>query len=374
MRKNYIDNIRIVCILLLFPFHTSMIYNNWNEIFYITGIPLNLPSLFVSLVYPWWMTLLFTIAGISSAYALKKRTPKEYAKERVEKLVIPLLSGLILIIPAQSYIADVFYNGYSGGYFEHYAVFFTRFTYLTGQDGGFTPAHLWFMLYLFIISMIMLPIITWYNKHSKKIDGSKVTLVKLLPLFLIILMLTPIIEIGGKSIGESLACFAIGYFLLSIDEVQERLEKNRVLLTVIFSIVLIIRGLMFKSGNGEGLLWDIEQRMVTWFGILAILGVGKRYLNHSNKLTAYFSKAAFPLYYFHQTILVLVGFWALKYIKFVWLQFIVIMVVSFVLSVLCYELFRRIKVTCILFGIKYYRSNSEVENKNQHKSKLDVLP
>lgn len=355
MRKNYIDNIRIVCILLLFPFHTSMIYNNWNEIFYITGIPLNLPSLFMSLVYPWWMTLLFTIAGISSAYALKKRTPKEYAKERVEKLVIPLLSGLILIIPAQSYIADVFHNGYSGGYFEHYTVFFTRFTYLTGQDGGFTPAHLWFMLYLFIISMIMLPIITWYNKHGKKIDGSKVTLVKLLPLFLIILMLTPIIEIGGKSIGELLACFAMGYFLLSIDEVQERLEKNRILLIVIFSIVLIIRGLMFKSENGEGLLWDIEQRMVTWFGILAILGVGKRYLNHSNKLTAYFSKAAFPLYYFHQTILVLVGFWALKYIKFVWPQFIVIMVVSFVLSVLCYELFRRIKVTCILFGIKYYR-------------------
>ncbi len=39
MRKDFIDNIRIICILLLFPFHTAMIYNNWGELFYITGTP-----------------------------------------------------------------------------------------------------------------------------------------------------------------------------------------------------------------------------------------------------------------------------------------------------------------------------------------------
>ena len=352
MRKDFIDNIRIICIMLLFPFHTCMIYNNWGEIFYITSVPYKLPSYFVSIVYPWWMNLLFTIAGISSFYAFKKRTIKEYANERVEKLLIPLLVGLVLVIPIQSYIADVFHNGYSGGYFAHYKVFFTKFTYLTGQDGGFTPAHLWFLLYLFIISMLMLPFMNKYSKSSKKIDGSKVVMVHLIPIFIVILMCTPILEIGGKSLGESLACFAIGFFLLSNEWVQERLEKNSFLLTILFLFVILVRIILQNNELGNGLIWDIEQRMVTWFGILAILGTGQKYLNKSNTVTRYFSKAAFPLYYFHQSVLVVLGYFVLKYTNIVWIQFSVIMIGSFIITIMCYEVFRRFKISSFLFGIK----------------------
>jgi hypothetical protein len=329
-----------------------MIYNNWGEIFYITGASYSLPSNFVSIVYPWWMTLLFTIAGISSFYALKKRTIKEYTKERVEKLLIPLLVGLVVIIPIQSYIADVFYNGYSGGYFAHYKVFFTKFTYLTGQDGGFTPGHLWFMLFLFVVSMLMLPFMKKYSNSNKKIDGSKVRMVYLLPLFILILICTPILEIGGKSLGESFACFAIGFFLLSNEEVQERVEKNSLMLTLLFITALLVRIILQSSDLGYGLIWDIEQRMVTWFGILAILSLGKKYLNKSNAVTTYFSKAAFPLYYFHQSILVVLGYFALKYVNNVWMQFSIIMMGSFIISIICYEVFRRFKVSSYLFGIK----------------------
>jgi hypothetical protein len=329
-----------------------MIYNNWGEIFYITGVPYRLPSYFVSIVYPWWMNLLFTIAGISSFYAFKKRTIKEYTKERVEKLLIPLLAGLVFIIPIQSYVADVFHNGYSGGYFEHYKVFFTKFTYLTGQDGGFTPAHLWFMIYLFVISMLMLPFMNKYSKSSKKIDGSKVLMVHLLPMLIVILICTPILEIGGKSIGESLACFATGFFLLSDEMVQERLQKNSFLLTILFIFVILVRIILQCNDLGSGLIWDIEQRMVAWFGILAILGIGKKYLNKSNAVTRYFSKAAFPLYYFHQSVLVVLGYFVLKYVNIVWMQFSIIMIGSLIISIICYEVFRRFMISSFLFGIK----------------------
>ena len=352
MRKDFIDNVRIICIMLLFPYHTCMIYNNWGEIFYVTGAPYNLPSYFVSIVYPWWMTLLFTIAGISSFYAFKKRTMKEYAKERVEKLLIPLLVGLVVIIPIQSYIADVFHNGYTGGYFEHYKVFFTKYTYLTGQDGGFTPGHLWFMLYLFVISMIMLPFMNKYSQSSKKINGSKVLMVHLLPIFIVILICTPILEIGGKSLGESLACFAIGFFLLSDELIQEKLEKNSFLLMMLFLFAILVRIILQYNDFGNGLIWDIEQRMVTWVGILAILGTGKKYLNKSNTVTRYFSKAAFPLYYFHQSVLVVLGYFVLKYTSIVWIQFSIIMIGSFIITIMCYEVFRRFKISSFLFGIK----------------------
>lgn len=363
MRKDYIDNLRIFCILLLFPFHTAMIYNNFGEPFYIHGQSLNSVGLITSLIYPWWMTLLFTIAGISSAYALKRRTAKEYVKERVSKLLIPFVIGIVTIIPVQSYIADVFYNQYNGGYFEHYKVFFTKFTDLTGYDGGFTPAHMWFIFYLFIVSMIMLPIMTYYNK-KRKIDGSKIGLHHILPLFLVIVIMTPLLEIGGKSVGEALACFAIGFFLLSIDEVQALLERKSLLLGCLFICILCIHSLLIKNELQDGIVWDIEYRIVVWFGIIALIGIGRKFLNKSNAISRYLSNAAFSLYYFHQSILVIVGYIVLKLTDLVIVQFLMIMTLSFIGSLLCYEICRRFRLTCVLFGTKYISVNTrKIDNK-----------
>lgn len=352
MRKYFIDNIRTLCILLLFPFHTCMIFNTFGDSFYVFSAPVKAFSEFVVVVYPWWMTLLFTIAGISSSYALKKRSGKEYAKERVFKLLIPLLFGIVLIIPVQSYIADIFHNDYVGGYFEHYAVFFTKLTDLTGYDGGFTPAHTWFMLYLFVISMISLPIMLWYSKRDKKIDGNKITMPMLLPMFILILLMTPIIELGGKSVGESLACFLLGFFLLSLDEIQDKLVKYRFILGVSWVVLMALRSFMYLNNMGHGLVWDIEQRILTWIGILAILGLGKRSLNFNNKFTQYFSQAAFPIYFFHQSLLIVVAYYVVKLTNIIPLQFVLILTMSFVITLLCYEIFRRFSVTCFMFGIK----------------------
>ncbi len=355
MRIKYIDNIRIMCILLLIPYHTCMIYNDWGELFYVTEKPSALASQFTGIVWPWWMYLLFTIAGISSYYALQHRSTAAYAKERVSKLLLPLLAGLVLIIPVQSYIADIFYNNYSGGYLEHYKIFFTRFTYLTGQDGGFTPGHLWFILYLFVISMVLLPFMSRYQKSIRKLNSDRITVGKLLPLFLVILVCAPILEIGGKSLTEFAACFALGYFLLSDTRIQEKLEKNRVFLLCLLMASYLLRFAISSAGYGDSILWAIEQRMITWFGILTILGLGRRYLNNSSKLTDYFSKAAFPIYYFHQSILVIVGYYTLKFVHVTWLQFLLIVIITFILTMVTYELLRRFKPACFLFGMKYQK-------------------
>jgi peptidoglycan/LPS O-acetylase OafA/YrhL len=332
-----------------------MVFNTFGDAFYVYSAPVEICSQFVVAVYPWWMTLLFVMAGISSTYALKKRNCNEYAKERVTKLLIPLLVGMVTLIPLQTYIADVYHNEYQGGFVKHYSIFFTKFTDLSGYDGGFTPAHTWFILYLFVISIITLPLMKWYQNRKKKIDGSKISMPMLLPMFLIILGMTPLLELGGKSVGESLACFLIGYLVLSLDEVQEMLMKYRKSLTMGWILLIAVRVIMYMNNMGSGIVWDIEQRMLTWIGILAILGLGKRHLNYTNKLTQYFSTAAFPMYLFHQTVLVIVAYYAVKITNSIPLQFAFILVNSFALTLLCYEIFRRFTFTSVIFGIKKKR-------------------
>jgi Acyltransferase family. len=142
-RKHYIDNLRAFTILRLFPYHIFRIYDMWDEKFYIYGKELLIPSIFNATLNFWMMPLLFAVAGISTRYALEKRSGVEYTKERINKLLLPLVFGLLLVVPIQPYLAVLFRNGQT-----NYLDSFTRITDLSGYDGAFAIAHLWFLLFL----------------------------------------------------------------------------------------------------------------------------------------------------------------------------------------------------------------------------------
>lgn len=351
MRKYYIDNIRIFCILLLIPYHTAMIFNNFGESWYIHSQNSTLATLFIIGVYPWWMSVLFALAGMSTGYALKKRTPRQYAKERFQKLLIPMVSALVLLVPVQTYLADKFFHNYQGSYFDHFPIFFSL-TDWSGYDGHFTPAHTWFILFLFIISMISLPLMSWYNKRKNKLNSTEMKMRKILPMFLIIFFCVPILDIGGKSIGEFAACFLLGYFVLGMEEVQDRLEKYRMPLGIAWLLFIMIRCILYQAQLSSGLVWDVEQRILSWIGILAIIGLGKYYLDFHNGFTKYFTLAAFPFYFFHQTIVVVAGYFIVKQIHGVFVQYISIVLISYAVTIFMYEICRRIIITRFLFGIK----------------------
>ena len=104
MRKNYLDNLRNMMILLLFPVHTFMIWNNFGMKFYIWDYPNKLLSTLIVIVNPWFMPLLFAIAGISARYSLMKRSKINFFIERVKKLLIPFVIGLVFFVPVPTQI------------------------------------------------------------------------------------------------------------------------------------------------------------------------------------------------------------------------------------------------------------------------------
>ncbi len=395
LRKYYIDNLRTLCILLLFPYHTCMIYNSF-ESFYVHGPVVQPLSDFVFFCSPWFMPLMFVLAGISARFALKKRTAREFIKERFLRLFIPLVFGILLLVPAQTYFAERFHNGYTGGYFEQYLLFFTKSTDLTGYKGGFTPAHLWFILYLFVISLIALPVMLWYNnrraaiipayvnappaamgdyaasprllrhnKREKGINASRLTIPILLSLVVVPYVMSAILDLSGKSFGQSLALFMLGYLILSEDEVVGRLEKYRWPLTASGAVLLILLYAVFRQGlwlegfSPLALLFSLGRHLVMWVCILALLGLGRHCINGQSKFAAYFAKASFPLYLFHQTWVIAAGSVVLAVTDIVALEVPLIIAASFLLSMLTYELTKRLAVTRFIFGIKYITKAKE---------------
>ena len=336
-RKHYIDNLRTLTILLLFLYHTFMIYNDWGEAFYIHGEDLSIPSLFIRINFVWMMPLLFALAGISSRYALQRRNSGEYAKERVNKLLLPLIFGLLLLIPIQSYVAGLFHNGDAS-----YLDYFTKFTDLDGYDGTFTPGQLWFILYLFIISMVCLPLLSYYNKHAKENGERRIPVILLIVLGVIPALVNPILNIGGESLCGFAAFFLLAYFLLAREDVLERLDRYRFPL-----LSLSIAGLALT------IYFDYTLReLAAWIFILAILGLGRHYIDRSGKITGYLSGSSFGVYLFHQSWIVVAAFFIFKITDSPLIQIPLILVSAVALTYLTYEVCRRARITRRMFALK----------------------
>ncbi len=105
MRKYYVDNIRWIVILLLVPYHAAMAWNVWGEPNYIYFESNKIISSIVVFFSPYFMPLMFFIVGISTRFALQKRTIRQYVLERAKKLLIPFIFGTVLILFLISLIA-----------------------------------------------------------------------------------------------------------------------------------------------------------------------------------------------------------------------------------------------------------------------------
>jgi glucans biosynthesis protein C len=350
-RKYWIDNVRTICILLLFPFHTVMIFNDLGEKWYINGTGCMAASMFNFCVYPWWMSGLFVLAGLSTMYALKRRNIKEYMRERVLRLFVPLMFGLFLIVPIQNFLADKYHNGYAGSYFAHFSRFF-KITDFSGNDGCFSPGHLWFSLYLFVISMLCIPVFVWYRDKGKYFKGDKFTGWKLIVLGIIPTLIEPLGSIGGKSVTEFLGWFLIGYFVMSTEEVQIWIKKYYKIWLAISVSLILSRCICYYIHFYNEYFWESTDTILGWFGILALFALGMRFLDKEYKFTHYFMIGSYPIYLFHQSYVVIWGYLFVNYFTTVFWNYILIVLLSFVSTIITYEITRRFSVTRFMFGIK----------------------
>ncbi len=90
-----------------------------------------------------------------------------------------------------------------------------------------------------------------------------------------------------------------------------------------------------------------------WFWLMAILGLGQRYLNADNRVLRYARGASYPFYILHQTVIVVIGFYVVGWTAAVLPKYLVIAACSLVVSLGLYDLLvRRTNVTRFLFGMK----------------------
>ena len=98
MRKHWIDNLRWVTVLLVLFYHVIYFYNNKGVFGGVGGFgdgP-QYQDVVMYILYPFFMPLLFILAGISARYALDKYPAKDWFRARTRKLLVPSTIGLFV--------------------------------------------------------------------------------------------------------------------------------------------------------------------------------------------------------------------------------------------------------------------------------------
>jgi glucan biosynthesis protein C len=365
-----IDWLRVLAVLLLIPFHSARIFDTLED-FYVKSsqASVGLTVGIIDFLNRWQMPLFFLLAGAATWYALGFRETGEYVKERIKRLLIPLLFGVLVIVPLQAYVAALSHVTFAGSFLQYLPYYFTPHEASTDYTGLiFTVAHLWFILFLFPIMLVALPLLQFLKRDSGKrviatlagfCDKRGAFLLLSLPLF--VAGFLP--GLGGKPILSYLLLFVYGFLLMADERFREALAREQNLALVLgigtFALRESILGLGFvpsRDPMGSALLL-LNSSLCTWSWLVALLGLGQRYLNKNHRLLSYVNEAAYPFYILHQTVVVLIGYVVVQWALPVLSGYAIIVVSAFVATLLIYDVIvRRNNVTRFLFGMRLIRS------------------
>ena len=379
-RIYFLDNLRISAIFLLIFLHSAIIFTGWNwhlsskkdsEIF----------RIFCLFVHEWRMPLLFFIAGSSSFLSLKNKSEIEFLKDRAKRLLIPLFSGIFILVPPQIYIERL-------DKYNDYISFYPNFFVGIYPEGNFFWHHLWFLGYLFLYSCILYFFLKYeilsfdflkkniLNKtirfdNKKALEISSYTQISFLIIFILFisqLILRPFYYNDTHALFNDWANFS--YYLLFFifgyiysnfnlyDYFDLSTIYNFIFGTISFLLLFLyyyykIEYIYNLNIYENILIRFLLKAMMGWFWISFFIGLFMKFFDFSNSTLKELSIAVYPIYLVHQTIIVVFGYYIIKLDINIFLQYITICLVTIVLSlVFYYYILKKIPFLRIFFGVK----------------------
>jgi len=264
--------------------------------------------------------------------------------------------GLVLIVPIQGYIAQLQFNQPTESYWSFLKDYFINFEDLSGYTGGFTPAHLWFILFLLVLSLMLLPVMKGLLK--KENHSSDVKEIYVLFGFVAMTVADCLPDIGGKNPFLYGLLFLFGFILAQRPNLMDFLRKAYMIILPFGMILvpvymIVVNGIDWTQASIPLRLGtDFLKNLCAWWMIIGMIGFADRTFHRTSRPLRYLGASSYPVYILHQSVLVVVAYFIVQIGASPWLKYMGIMLVSLVLSLLLYELFRRIRITRLILGLK----------------------
>ena len=363
MRKHWIDNLRWATVLLVLFYHVIYFFNNKGVFGGIGGFG-NGPQyqdVVMYILYPWFMPLLFLLAGIGARYALEKQSGKEWLKARTRKLLVPGTIGLLVF----QWMTGYFNTHIAGA--DVLAAVQQPVKYVLWAFSGIGP--LWFVQDLWLFSLLLLIVHKvdgnkkCYNWCGKLFEGKMAVgwLILLGTLFWVgqrTLVVNPRPETfdGLYNLYKPffyLIPFLMGYFVFAHLHVQQAIAKAWIPLMAfaVASGSLLVATTFGQDNTTPQYLSSPLNCIYGWLMCLALMGWFAARFDCTNAFAGYMTRSSYGIYVVHYLVVASLGYMMKTYTALPPVAIYVILTVAvFALSPLLNELIRRIPFLrwCIL--------------------------
>ncbi len=355
-REYGLDWLRVTAFGILIFYHSGMIFVPWE--FHIKNAEQSDALAWIMVFFNRWrLPLLFFISGCGVRFSLRRRSMREFAAERVKRLLIPVLFGIFVVVPPQIYVERL-QKGAGFGYAEFYR---TVFAFVPYPDGNMSWHHLWFAVYLLVYSLAGIPLFS----AIRAAGGWKwlVTAIKRWPAAIYLInapSLAVAFTLGPRwptthnlvadwaNLTGSFLTFLWGFVIASTPGFLDIIERRRreflsaaVLVTAVF-YALRAQGQSSTLVNGYlGMLW-----------IFTFVGWARAKVRSGGAWLAYANEAVYPFYILHQTFIVVAGYFFVQQPWSLAVKLTVTMCSGFLGSWMGFEIVKRWNVTRMLFGLR----------------------
>jgi hypothetical protein len=328
-RLYFLDWLRIGAFALLVLYHVGMYYVSWP---WHVKSPLAGPLLepWMRLSSPWRLSLLFLLSGAATSMMLRGAgATGALLRQRSARLLLPLLFGMAVIVPPQSYFEVVQQHGYDGSYLDFLRLYFSGYSGFCKRAGEClilpTWNHLWFVAYLFVYTAALWALMrAWPSLLDRSAAALQRTLrgagLFVWPIAALALMRVLLVDryppthamAGDWYLHASyFAVFVAGAALARCAAMWDAMARQRwSALALALSAWLMLTWLI-AAANGvapQGIALIVARvafASMQWAAIVAAVGFARRHLDRDHRWRQTLTEAVFPVYILHQSFIVL---------------------------------------------------------------------
>jgi surface polysaccharide O-acyltransferase-like enzyme len=301
------------------------------------------------ILYPWFMPLLFILAGISARYALERHPEREWFKVRTRKLLVPSTIGLLFF----GFLTG-FFNSLTAPVNDSMASLPLAVKYLIWTISGTGP--LWFIQDLWLLSLLLLLIrkLDTLDKVWRACGNMGLIPVMLMGVMFwlghktLVMNPDPASTEGLWNLYKPIFYaipFLMGYFIFSHDKIMELVQKawKPAMISAVASGTILIITTFGQNNTLPQYLESPLNNIYGWLMCLAMMGWFKCRFDGTGHIATYMTRSSYGIYIVHYLIVNSLGY-MLKVCTAMppICMYLILTVAVFTLSPLLYEVLRRI--------------------------------
>ena len=374
-RLFFFDWVRILAFFVLILYHVGMYYVSWD--WHVKSASASaLLEPYMQLSAPWRLGLLFLVSGVASRFLLAKTGAARFLRQRSIRLLVPLLFGMLVIVPPQAYFEVVEKLAYSGDYADFMRLYLSGYRGFCREDCLIMPTwnHLWFVAYLWVYTLVLgalaaipgLRFDALGRRLAQLLTGWKIIVLPVALLALARIILLPRFEQTHALVDDwyshasYLSLFVLGALLGPIAAFWDRLVPLRwtSLATALSCWCLLNIWYALPHDSMPASVhapWSVVARAVymlcAWSAIVAACGFARRHLEFDSRARRYLTEAVFPVYILHQTLIVTLAHLLKPVKEDPVLEGLSLVVLTLTLSFGMFEVVRRVPLLRPLFGL-----------------------